>query len=59
MNLRFFAYTEFEVTHLKLAVITDEIDSDLGHALDVMAEYGVQGAELRQLWDKNIAEAPR
>jgi len=44
---------------LKLAVITDEIDSDLGHALDVMAEYGVQGAELRQLWDKNIAEAPR
>ena len=44
---------------MKLAVITDEIDSDLGHALDVMAEYGIQGAELRQLWDKNIAEAPR
>jgi len=44
---------------MKLAVITDEIDADLGHALDVMAEYGVQGAELRQLWDKNIAEAPR
>jgi sugar phosphate isomerase/epimerase len=43
---------------MKLAVITDEIDADLGHALDVMAEYGVQGAELRQIWDKNIAEAP-
>ncbi len=44
---------------MKLAVITDEIDADLGHALDVMAEYGVRGAELRQIWDKNIAEAPR
>ena len=43
---------------MKLAVITDEIDTDLGHALDVMLEYGVRGAELRQLWDKNIADAP-
>ena len=43
---------------MKLAVITDEIDADLGHALDVMAEYGVLGAELRQLWDKNISDAP-
>jgi sugar phosphate isomerase/epimerase len=43
---------------MKLAVITDEIDADLGYALDVMAEYGVRGAELRQVWDKNIAEAP-
>ena len=44
---------------MKLAVITDEIDAELGHALDVMAEYGVRGAELRQVWDKNIAEAPQ
>ena len=43
---------------MKLAVITDEIDTDLGHALDVMLEYGVHGAELRQIWDKNIADAP-
>ena len=43
---------------MKLAVITDEIDADLGHALDVMAEYGVPGAELRQIWDKNISDAP-
>ncbi len=43
---------------MKLAVITDEIDTDLGHALDVMAEYGIAGAELRQVWDKNIADAP-
>jgi sugar phosphate isomerase/epimerase len=42
---------------MKLAVITDEIDADLGRALDVMAEYGVRGAELRQIWDKNISEA--
>ena len=38
------------------AVITDEIDADLDHALDVMAEYGVTKAELRQVWDKNIAD---
>jgi sugar phosphate isomerase/epimerase len=44
---------------MKLAVITDEIDDDLDRALDVMLEYGVRGAELRQLWDKNIADAPR
>ena len=43
---------------MKVAVITDEIDADLGRALDVMAEYGVRGAELRQIWDKNISEAP-
>jgi len=43
---------------MQIAVITDEIDADLAHALDVMAEYGVRGAELRGLWDKNIADAP-
>ncbi len=41
---------------MQVAVITDEIDADLDHALDVMAEYGVTGAELRQVWDKNIAD---
>lgn len=44
---------------MQLAVITDEIDADLERALDVMAEYGVRGAELRQVWDKNIADAPK
>lgn len=44
---------------MKLAVITDEIDADLEHALDVAAEYGVRGVELRQIWDKNIADAPQ
>ena len=44
---------------MELAVITDEIDADLERALDVMAEYGVKAAELRGLWDKNIADAPR
>lgn len=43
---------------MQLAVVTDEIDTDLAHALDVMLEYGVRGAELRNLWDKNIADAP-
>jgi len=44
---------------IKLSVITDEIDPDLDRALDVMLEYDVRGAELRQLWDKNIADAPQ
>ncbi len=44
---------------MELAVITDEIDADLDRALAVMAEYGVHGAELRTIWDKNIADAPR
>lgn len=42
---------------MKLAVITDEIDTDLGHALNVMAEYGISGAELRQVGNQNICEA--
>jgi sugar phosphate isomerase/epimerase len=44
---------------MKLAVITDEIDNDLERALNVMQEEGIQGAELRQIWDKNIVDAPR
>lgn len=41
---------------MKLAVITDEISMDLAHSLDVMKEYGASGAELRSIWDKNIAD---
>lgn len=44
---------------MNVAVITDEIDNDVDHSLAVMAEYGVRGAELRQIWDKNIADAPQ
>lgn len=44
---------------MELAVITDEIDADLERALNVMLEYGVRGAELRMIWDKNIADAPQ
>ena len=39
---------------MKLSCFTDEISQDLEHALDVMREYGVEGAELRGIWDKNI-----
>lgn len=42
---------------MDLAVITDEIDADLEHALDVMVEYGVRGVELRQVWDTHIIDA--
>ena len=41
---------------MKLSVITDEISLDLAHALDVMREFGVQAAELRGVWDANIAD---
>ncbi len=41
---------------MKLSVITDEISQDFEHALDVMCEYGVRGAELRALWNTNIAD---
>ena len=41
---------------VKLSVITDEISMDFEHALDVMLEYGVKSAELRGLWDANIAD---
>ncbi len=41
---------------MKLSVITDEISQDFEHALDVMAEYDVRGAELRCLWDSNLVD---
>lgn len=41
---------------MRLAVITDEISQEFEHALDVMSEYGVTGAELRGLWGTNIAD---
>ena len=41
---------------MQLAAITDEISQDFDHALDVMAEYGATGAELRGLWGTNIAD---
>ena len=41
---------------MKLAVITDEISMDFPYALDVMREYGVESAELRSAWDKNIVD---
>jgi sugar phosphate isomerase/epimerase len=41
---------------MQLAVITDEISDDLGHALDVASEYGVRGVELRQVWGKHVLD---
>jgi len=44
---------------MKLAMIADEFHADLNLSLDILAEYGVQGVELRRLWDKDLADAPR
>lgn len=41
---------------MQLAAITDEISQEFEHALDVMLEYGANGAELRGLWGTNIAD---
>jgi sugar phosphate isomerase/epimerase len=41
---------------MKLSVITDEITQDFEHALDVMKEFEVTGAELRGLWGTNVAD---
>ena len=41
---------------MRLSAITDEISMDFGHALDVMKEYGCVAAELRNLWNMNIAD---
>jgi sugar phosphate isomerase/epimerase len=41
---------------MKLAAITDEISQEFEYALDVMLEYGATGAELRGLWNTNIAD---
>jgi sugar phosphate isomerase/epimerase len=41
---------------MRLTAITDEISMDLARSLDVMSEYGCKSAELRSLWDTNIAD---
>ncbi len=41
---------------MQLAAITDEISQEFEHALDVLVEFGAEGAELRGLWGVNIAD---
>lgn len=38
------------------AAFTDEISQDLAHACTVCNEFGVPGAELRGVWDTNVAD---
>lgn len=40
----------------ELGVITDEIDQDLDHTLDVVAEWGLTWVELRTVWGTNIVD---
>ena len=42
---------------MHLTAITDEISQDLGHALDVLLEYGCTQAELRNVWNTYIVDA--
>lgn len=41
---------------MRLTAVTDEISMDFSHALDVIKQYGCAGAEIRSLWDTNIAD---
>jgi sugar phosphate isomerase/epimerase len=36
--------------------LTDEIDQDFSHALDVVEEWGLHTIELHKLWNKNICD---
>ena len=36
----------------KLAVFTDEVSQDFGRAITVAQEYGLDGLEIRSVWDK-------
>ena len=40
----------------KRGVITDEISQDFETALDVAAKYGLDGVEIRSVWDKSAHE---
>jgi len=37
-----------------IAVFTDDMDQDLDHALDVVAEFGLEWIEIRSAWGKNL-----
>ncbi|MCL4544923.1 MAG: sugar phosphate isomerase/epimerase [Chloroflexi bacterium] len=39
-----------------LSVLTDEIDEDFAHALDVVDEWGLHTIELHKLWGENICD---
>lgn len=41
---------------MKLGVICDGISRDLGHALKVMDEFGLEHAELQYVWDKEVGD---
>ena len=42
---------------MRLCAITDEISQDLGHALQVIQEYGGRDAELRNIYGKYIVDS--
>src|SRR5215470_2004161 len=48
--------TKLGKSPFKIAVITDEISQDFGHACEVASkQFGMSWVEVRSLWDKNIA----
>jgi L-ribulose-5-phosphate 3-epimerase len=41
----------------RIAVITDEVSEDFGHACEIASrEFGMRWVELRELWNKNILD---
>ncbi len=41
---------------MKLGIISDEIDQDFEHALDVIRELGAEYVEIRSLWEKSVVD---
>jgi L-ribulose-5-phosphate 3-epimerase len=50
-----FSFAASSSSPFRIAVISDEISQDFGHACEIAArEFGMKWIELRGLWDKNI-----
>ena len=43
----------------KLGIITDELTNQLDQALAFISDYGLHWCELREIWGKNIMNAPQ
>ena len=37
----------------KKGVITDEISQDMGQAVELASKYGLDGVEIRSVWEKS------
>jgi sugar phosphate isomerase/epimerase len=53
------AETTLDTHGFKLGIITDELTTELGDALDFISSYRLEWCELREMFGKNIMNSPR